>query len=108
MWYLRVVKLCECRKKLVDKLVEEYSENVDEVEISGITLVEYENQCKLSCTLYTVLLSMIFKSTLELLLISFTRNTWNIVKKEVTKEGSNNYLLNAIPHGTYKSEISNK
>ena len=60
MWYLRVVKLCECRKKLVDKLVEEYSENVDEVEISGITLVEYENQCKPSCTLYTVLLLMIF------------------------------------------------
>ena len=29
---------CKCRKKLIDKLVEECMKNIDEVEITGITL----------------------------------------------------------------------
>ena len=31
---------CKCRKKLVDKLVEECSENVEEVKLAKITLVK--------------------------------------------------------------------
>ena len=31
---------CKCRKKLVDKLVAEYTENIDEVKIAEITLTE--------------------------------------------------------------------
>ena len=34
---------CKCRKKLVDKLVEECTENIDEVKIAGMTLFEHEN-----------------------------------------------------------------
>ena len=46
---------CKCRKKLVDKLVEEYSENIDENEmIYNETLNDYENVCN-SCTTYIVL-----------------------------------------------------
>ena len=33
---------CKCRKKLVDKLVEECTENIDEVKIAGIALLEHE------------------------------------------------------------------
>ena len=55
---------CKCRKKLVDKFVDECSENIDEVELAKITLAEheneYENVCKCSCTLYIMLLSIIF------------------------------------------------
>ena len=36
-------KNCKCRKKLVDKLVEECTENIDEVKIAGITLFEHGN-----------------------------------------------------------------
>ena len=47
---------CKCRKKFVDKLVEECTENVKEVKIAGTTLtecnsVENIHECS-SCTLY--------------------------------------------------------
>ena len=49
---------CKFRKQLVDKLVEECTENVEEVKLVKITLVEaenkYRNKCS-SCTLYIVL-----------------------------------------------------
>ena len=55
---------CKCRKKLVNKLVEECTENTDEVKIAEITSMELRStknihKC-ISCTLYIVLFSMIF------------------------------------------------
>ena len=47
----------KCRKKLFDKLVEECTESIDEVEIASEN--EHKNKCS-SCTLYTVLFSIIF------------------------------------------------
>ena len=52
---------CKCRKKLVDKLIEECAENIDEVKLAKITLAENGNKHKYSsCTLYIVLFSVIF------------------------------------------------
>ena len=50
---------CKCRKKLVDKLVEECTENVEEAKIAEITLTENIHKCS-SCTLYIVLFSRVF------------------------------------------------
>ena len=47
----------KCRKKLVDKLIEECTKSIDEVEITEIT--QAKNECS-SCTLYTVLFSIFF------------------------------------------------
>ena len=47
--------------KLVDKLVEECTENVDEVKIAGTVLFERRNDCKSSCTIYVVLITIVFK-----------------------------------------------
>ena len=47
---------CKCRKKIVDKLVEECSESVEEVKLAKITSAEHGNFCKRSCSLYIVLL----------------------------------------------------
>ena len=58
MWYWWVLDYssCKCRKRLVDKLVEECSKNIEETK-----LVENENKDKCSsCTLYIVLFSIIF------------------------------------------------
>ena len=47
---------CNCRKKLVDKLVDECAETVEEVKLAKITLAENENSYKCrSWTVYTVL-----------------------------------------------------
>ena len=52
---------CKCRKKLVDKLVKECTENAEEVKLAKITLAENENKYKCSsCTLYIVLFLIIF------------------------------------------------
>ena len=50
---------CKFGKKLVDELVEECTETEDEVKMAKITLAEYEDKYS-SCTLYIVLLSIIF------------------------------------------------
>ena len=52
---------CNCRKKLVDKLVEKCTENVEEGKLAKITLTEKENKHKCTlCTLYIVLFLIIF------------------------------------------------
>ena len=52
---------CRCRKRLVDKLVEKCTENIDEVKIAEITSAEDENMRKCSSyTLYIVLVSILF------------------------------------------------
>ena len=52
---------CNYRKKIVDKLVDECTETVEEVELAKITLAENENSYKCSfCTVYTVLFWIFF------------------------------------------------
>ena len=52
---------CKCRKKLVDKLVDECTETVEEVKLAKITLAENENKYKWnSCTVYIVLMIVVF------------------------------------------------
>ena len=50
---------CKCIKRLVDKLAEECTENVEEPKIARITLLEYENKCKSSFTIYAVLIVIV-------------------------------------------------
>ena len=51
---------CKCRKRLIDKLVEEYSENIDKVKMTRITLAEDKNKCKSTYTIYVILIAIIF------------------------------------------------
>ena len=54
-------KNCQCIKKLVDELVEECTENAEEVKMARITSDEDENKHKCSsCLLYVVLFSITF------------------------------------------------
>ena len=46
---------CKCRKKLVDKLVEECSENIDEIKLTEVALFEHRNECVCSYTVFIVL-----------------------------------------------------
>ena len=52
---------CTCKKRLVDKLVEECRENVDEAKLTEIALDENENNYKYSsCVVYIVLFWIFF------------------------------------------------
>ena len=51
----------KCRKKLVDKLVDECAETVEKVKIAKMVLAENENKYKcVSCTLHVVLIIVVF------------------------------------------------
>ena len=53
-------KNCKCRKELTDKLVENFSEDINGKEIIyNVTLSDYEKVCK-SCTICIVLLFITF------------------------------------------------
>ena len=54
-------KNCTCRKRLVDKLVEECTESIKEVN----KVSENKNKCS-SCILYIVLLSILFAINIEI------------------------------------------
>ena len=52
---------CKCRKKLVDKLVEECTEINNEVKVAKITLSENENKYKRnSCTVHCVIFNSFY------------------------------------------------
>ena len=46
---------CKCRKRLVDRLVEEYNENIDEAKLTEVALFEHKNECACYYTVFTVL-----------------------------------------------------
>ena len=48
-------KNCKCRKKLVDRLVFERSENIDKVKLTEVALFEHRNECVCSYTVFIVL-----------------------------------------------------
>ena len=57
---------CECRKKLVDKLIDGCTETIEEVKLAKITLAENESEYKYSscerssCTVYIVFMIVTF------------------------------------------------
>ena len=57
---------CKCRRNLVDKVVEECPENIDELKIAEMALFEHRNDCKSSCTVYIVLIAIVFTISIEI------------------------------------------
>ena len=51
---------CKCRKNLIDKIVEECTENIDEVKITKMALFERRNDCNSSCPIHVVLITIVF------------------------------------------------
>ena len=76
---------CKCRKKLVDKLVDECTETVEEVKLAKITLAENENSYKCSsCTVYIVLFWIFFTINVGRIGAYFAYFHWYL-KKDVTR-----------------------
>ena len=57
---------CKCRKRLIDKLVEECTDNIDKVKIAGMALFECGNECKASYTIYVVLITIVFTNCIAI------------------------------------------
>ena len=91
---------CEWRKRLVDKVVEEYNENIDENKLISVTLDYYKNVCG-SCTIYIVVL-----------VIFFIINISTSCQRKIMKDNANITNINAnseaVIYWTYKWELSKK
>ena len=88
---------CKRKSELVDKLVEECTENIEEVKLAKITLAEdenkHENKCS-SCTLRIVLFSIIF--TINLGIGTYFIYFYWYLKKDVTCIDFFTYLSNNL------------
>ena len=71
---------CKCRKKTVDKLIEECTGNIDEVKVAECNSVENIHKCS-SCTLCTALFSTVFTINVEIATY-FVYSHWYL-KKDV-------------------------
>ena len=97
---------CKCRKKLVDKLVDECTQTVEEVKLAKITLAKNENSCKCkSCTVYIVLMIVFFIICTKTSAY-FVYYNWSLVKNAShIKFGTH---TQTTIYWTYKWEKSNK
>ena len=71
---------CKCRKKLIDKLVEECTETVEEVKITSKN--EDKNKCN-SCVVYIVLFSVFFIINVEIVTY-YVYSQWYL-KKDIQR-----------------------
>ena len=75
---------CKCRKRLIDKLVDECTETVEEVKPAIITLAENENSYKCSsCTVYIVLM-IVFFTIFTGITTYFVYYNWSLIKNNVS------------------------
>ena len=77
---------CKCRKKLVDKLIDECTETIKEVKLAKITPMELhsaENENKYSsCKVYIVLMILVF-TIFTGITIYFVYYNWSLIKNNV-------------------------
>ena len=86
---------CKCKKKLVDKLVEECTENMEETRLVKKTLAKNENKYKCnSCTVYIVLFSIIFTINIGIG-IYFIYSCW-CLKKDIPSVKFNTHAQTTI------------
>ena len=64
-----ILENSKCRKRLVDKLVEECNENIDEAKLTEIALFEHVNECVCFYTVFIVLSVIALTICIESVLI---------------------------------------
>ena len=75
---------CKCRKKIVDKLIDECTETVEEVKLANITIAENENNYKYSsCKVHIVFMIVAFTISTGIT-IYFVYCNWSQIKNNVS------------------------
>ena len=105
VWEYLDYENCKCWKLLVDKLVEECSENINDNILTCVTLNYYKNVYG-SCTIYIVLL-VIFHIHLIRISCTFVYFYWYL-KKDHGNITNINANTETITYWTYKWWLSNE
>ena len=76
-------KNCKCRKKSVDKLIDEFTETLEEVKLANITVENEDSYYKCSsCAVYIVLI-IVFFTIFTGIIIYFVYYNWSLVKNNI-------------------------
>ena len=73
---------CKCRRKLIDKLIDECTETIEAVKLAKITLAENENKYS-SCRVYIALMIVIL-TIFTGITIYFVYYNWSLIKNNVS------------------------
>ena len=75
---------CKYKKKIDDKLIDEYTETIEEVKLAEITIFENENENKYgSCKVYIVLMIVVF-TIFTGITIYFVYYNWSLIKNNIS------------------------
>ena len=74
---------CKCRKKLVDPLIEECTENTDETKLVSITFAENSYYKCNSCKVYIVFMIVVF-TIFTGITIYFVYYNWFLIKNNIS------------------------
>ena len=76
---------CKCRKKLVDKLIDECAETIDQTKLANITFTENENNYECgSCIVYIVLMIVAFTIAIGITVYLVYYN-WSLIENNSRK-----------------------
>ena len=81
-WIFRLWALC--RKKLIDKLVDECTETVEEVKLARITLTENENSYKSNSLIVHIVLMIVCFTIFTGSTIYFVYCNWSLIKNNAS------------------------
>ena len=83
---------CKCRRRLVDKLLEECNENIDEAKLTKISLFEDKNKCVCSYTVFIALAVIALTVSIEIGAYFVYYKYINHNKENVSKKKDNDVL----------------
>ena len=95
---------CKCSKKLVDKLNEECTENIDEIKIAIGN--KHKNKCS-SCALYIVLFLIIFTINIGIVTYFVYFKCINHIKENISRYDYV-YLINELINGRRQTNRDQK
>ena len=74
---------CKCKKRLVDKLIDECTETIEEVKLAEINPFENENNYEYnSCRVYIILMMVVFKIFTEITVYLVYYN-WSLIRNNI-------------------------
>ena len=74
---------CKCRKKLVDKLIDECTKTIEETKLANITFTENENNYEHnSCKVYIILMIVVF-TTFAGITVYLVYYNWSLINNNI-------------------------
>ena len=75
---------CKCRKKLVDKLIDECTETIEEVKLASITVKNENSYYECSSWILYIVLTIVFLTIFTGISIYFVDYNWSSNKNSVS------------------------